>query len=253
MRIAIVVHVFYGNLWPEIRRHIRHFDSYSPDVFITTSETADPSVIDTIRRDMPHAAVERLPNRGFDVGPFVKTINEIDLDRYEYIVKLHTKRNRFGIVNFMPLFGGLWRKKLLAFCNSRAAVRKTLDVLSENDSVGMIGGDCELLVRPWNELAPEPLQETPSDPRTFVAGTMFIVRSRLLKAVRDSVSFEDFAPTTRQTLDTLAHKWERRLGYMVTDQGMSVCGARPCRLLFTTTLNLRKRLYYIVRSLIRSH
>ena len=55
-------------------------------------------------RDFPLAKISIVENRGFDVGPFIKTISELNLDNYDFIVKLHTKRNRFGIVNYLPIY-----------------------------------------------------------------------------------------------------------------------------------------------------
>lgn len=241
MRIAIIVHAFYRELWPELARHIRNFSSHTPDLYVTLAENAAPEFEAEVKSDFPAADVKRLPNRGFDVGPFVEVIARIDLDAYDLVVKLHTKRNRFGVVSYMPLFGGQWRRKLLVFCRTKQAVDRAL-ALFDDPAVGMVGNG-DLILHPWDALVPNPPPVDPSDTRTFVAGTMFIVRASLLMLVRNQVSFADFEPTTRDQTGSLAHAWERRLGHLISESGMSLAASPKRSLLNKLTYRLRRRLY----------
>lgn len=221
MRIAIIVHVFYPRLWPEVAKCIRSFSEYEYDVFVTLPETAAEGFEQVVCREFSRTDVKRLPNRGFDVGPFVEVLHRIDLDRYDYVVKLHTKRNRFGVVNFMPLVGGQWRRKLLSFCRSPKDVGRCLELFAANPKVGMVGNG-ELIMQPWDELARNPEPRNEADHRAFVAGTMFMVRAKPMKMVRDQVAFEDFESTERQQTASMAHDWERKLGYMLVEKGYEI-------------------------------
>ena len=241
MRIAIVVHAFYRALWPELARHIRNFSDHQAELYVTLAANAEPEFEAEVKADFPAADVKRLPNRGFDVGPFIEVIERIDLDAYDLVVKLHTKRNRFGVVSYMPLFGGQWRRKLLAFCHSRKAVVRTL-ALFDDPAVGMVGNG-DLILHPWDALVPNPPPVDPRDRRTFIAGTMFIVRASLLKHVRERVSFTDFEPTTRDQTGSLAHAWERRLGHLVAEAGMALAASPRQSLFNKLTYRLRRLLY----------
>ena len=241
MRIAIIVHAFHRPLWPELARHIRNFSDREPDIFVTLAENAETAFEAEIKADFPAADVKRLPNRGFDVGPFIEVIERIDLDAYDLVVKLHTKRNRFGVVGYMPLVGGQWRRKLLAFCRSKKTVARAL-ALFDDPTVGMVGNG-DLILHPWDALVPNPPPIDPTDKRTFVAGTMFIVRASLLKRVHELVTFADFEPTTREQTGSLAHEWERRLGHLVAESGMTLAASPRQSLLNKLTYRLRRRLY----------
>ena len=241
MRIAIIVHAFYRPLWPELARHIRNFSDRKPDIFVTLAENAEPEFEAEIKADFSAADVKRLPNCGFDVGPFIEVLERIDLDAYDLVVKLHTKRNRFGVVGYRPLFGGQWRRKLLAFCRTKQAVARAL-ALFDDPTVGMVGNG-DLILHPWDALVPNPPPIDPSDTRTFVAGTMFVVRANLLKRVRELITFADFEPTTRDQTSTLAHEWERRLGHLVAESGMTLAASPRQSLFSKLTYRIRRRLY----------
>lgn len=245
MRIAIIVHAFYPQLWPEVAKCVRSFDGYEHDVFVTLPENAAEEFESEIRRDFPKADVKRLPNRGFDVGPFVEVLQRIDLGRYDFVVKLHTKRNRFGVVNFMPLFGGQWRRKLLAFCRAPRDVERCLKLFAADSQVGMVGNG-ELIVRPWDEMVRNPPPKSAADLRSFVGGTMFMVRAALMKRVCEQVSFEDFEPTKRDQMASLAHEWERKLGYLLAEAGYKVAAYPKKGILYRLVNPLTSRAYRLL-------
>lgn len=229
MRIAIIVHVFYPRLWPEVAKCIRSFAGYENDVFVTLPETAAEGFEQVVCREFSRTHVKRLPNRGFDVGPFIEVLHRIDLDCYDYVVKLHTKRNRFGVVNFMPLFGGQWRRKLLSFCRSSKDVGRCLELFAADPKVGMVGNG-ELIMHPWDEMVRNPEPRDNADHRAFVAEPM--------KWIRDQAVFEDFELTERRQTSSVAHGWERKLGYLLAKKGYEIAAypvkgcvyrlARPC-------------------------
>ena len=97
---AVIAHVFYTELWEELKICINNIRECvlagSVDVFITYPR------IRTFVETIPGARVVSVENRGWDSWPFCKILNEIDLSSYDYVVKLHTKRDipRFWL-NFM--------------------------------------------------------------------------------------------------------------------------------------------------------
>ena len=53
-------------------------------------------------------------------------MRRFNLDETDFVVKLHSKRDISGIINFLPLRGSGWRRRLLAFCATPAAFRRSL-------------------------------------------------------------------------------------------------------------------------------
>ena len=258
--VAVIVHVFYLQIWKEIAACIRNVIDLSSkaDVFITISESCDKRLELFVRRDFPSANIKRLPNRGFDVGPFFEVLHRINLEDYDYIIKLHTKRNCFGIVNFWPFWRGQWRTALLGFCKTRKRVHRTLEILGKRQDVGMVGAGL-LALKPLNELVGRcsvsgqitaDVDET--EERCFIAGTMFIVRARLLHNLKQKYIFEDFGYMQSGCHDVSnAHSVEREFGYEIYNQGYQIELYPKMPMLLTSTMKIRKALYRFLCSIMR--
>lgn len=224
-KLSIVVHVYYPEMWQELADCIRNFDLQSADVFVTIPQGAEASFEGRIRAEFPMADVYRLENRGYDLGPFFFILGKIDLTEYDYVVKLHTKRNRIGFVNYLPLFGGTWRRKLLGFCRTRSRVEKSLFLLESDDSVGMVGhGD---LIMSTRDEMDGVLHRREDEAFDFVAGTMFVARASVLQPLKATIRFEDF-PVMKGRAFGFAHECERLLGQAVHAQGLRIA-ANPSR------------------------
>ena len=260
--VAVIVHVFYLQIWKELAACIRNVIDLSSkaDVFITISESCDKRLELFVRRDFPFADIKRLPNRGFDVGPFFEVLNRINLDEYDYVIKLHTKRNCFGIVNFWPFFAGQWRRNLLGFCKTRKRLIRTLEILADNQDVGMVGAG-SLALKSENELVGKysmrggdymAAVSSESDNRCFIAGTMFIVRARLLQSLKQRYVFEDFDYIQPGCHDVSnAHSVEREFGYEIYNQGYQIELYPKMPMLLTSTMKIRKALYRFLCSIMR--
>ena len=260
--VAVVVHVFYLQIWRELAACVRNVIDLSSkaDIFITISESCDKRLELLVRRDFPFADIKRLPNRGFDVGPFFEVLNRINLDEYDYVVKLHTKRNCFGIVNFWPFFGGQWRRNLLGFCKTRKRPLRTLEILADNQDVGMVGAG-SLALKARNELVGKysvrggdyiAAESSEPDNRCFIAGTMFIVRARLLQSLKQRYVFEDFDHMQPGCHDVSnAHGAEREFGHEIYNQGYEIGFYPKMPVLLAGTMNIRRALYGFLCSIFR--
>ena len=263
-RVAVIAHVFYLDIWPELAACILNVKevSSSADIFVTLPESTDESAVHRIKSTFPEADVRRLSNRGFDVGPFFEVISRIDLDSYDYVVKLHTKRNGFGIVNFCPLPGRSWRKLLLGFCSSPENAKQTFALLNDNPKVGMVGSGA-LVMHPEDELTgrfsisgAESEQPEKSADWCFIAGTMFAVRAALLKKMACRLSFDDFPAMPAGSHDAgLAHSIEREFGREVHKQGFQIAPCPKSPRLLSSTFRIRRATYafccLILRHLLR--
>ncbi len=90
--IFVHCHIYYPELWPELKTCIQNIHPYPFELFVTMVENHQ-RIINDILSSFPNAHIEIVENRGYDIGPFVYTLNKIVLDNYSYIIKLHTKRN----------------------------------------------------------------------------------------------------------------------------------------------------------------
>ncbi len=67
--VAIVVHIYYEETWADIAGVLKRL-AIPFDLIVTTVPERE-RLIETIRRDFPHADIEVMENRGRDVRPFL--------------------------------------------------------------------------------------------------------------------------------------------------------------------------------------
>ena len=142
-KVAIIIHIFYHDLWWEIllylmsMRHIKH------DLYITLSLEHDRAQLDNISKEIykayPEAIILECPNRGMDIGPFVTVINHIieHNKQYDYCLKLHTKKS---IIASGEQEGERWRIRLYeGLLGSPSKVNYIISEFKANPEIGMIG------------------------------------------------------------------------------------------------------------------
>ena len=87
---AVVLHLHYVELWPEIKNHLKSLENLGFDLFVTTTDKVG---IEIVTADFPKALVEYHENRGRDIFPLIKIIDFISSLNYTAICKIHTKRS----------------------------------------------------------------------------------------------------------------------------------------------------------------
>ena len=260
MKLAVHVHIYYADLWPELEACLRNIDC-DYDLFVTSPLEDSVALKSKVLNFLPDAEYRVVENRGYDVAPFLDTINRIDLSTYDYVIKLHTKRNKSDWVNYYPLLGGAWRRRLLGFCSSRKAFEKTIRLFQRRKNVGMVA-DGLLIVGKGDFLEKETIRVQAkqtisalglSCPNpTFVAGTMFIIRANLLQKLQNTVSLEDFPLLKAHEEGTLAHVYERVLGYLVTAQGFYIDDFRSRLWVYRVGYWPRVIVFYTARFIFRT-
>jgi len=238
LKILVVAHVFYPEHWKELLACIRTVGP-TADVIVTY---ADEAAVAAARGDLPTATFLPCENRGFDVWPFLYALQKADLAKYDLVVKLHTKRDidpklRFRF-NRLRFDGPAWRNRLLAFCRTPEAWRRTLRRFAE-PSVGMVA-ERDVIVRRRDVTRADAVQAYDAALREvstlggrtvsarsgqFVAGTMFAVRSDVLRFLLcRGFGPEAFAPSAHVTVEDLeyAHVVERMFGLAVSACGLKV-------------------------------
>ena len=232
MRTLVAIHVFYPQFLDELAACIGNIDG-PRDVIATY---VDDAVADEIRVRIPEARLLRCENCGYDVWPFLKVVQELDLTAYDCIVKLHTKRDVVDDFkyefNHTVFNGSAWRDYLLSFVRTPQSWRRTMARLLASD-VGMVA-DRHVILRRRDvpierthetfdraaELLGLPIEEIRHTGQ-YVAGTMFAVKPAALRPLlKRTFRADDFELPQGHFTETFAHVMERAFGLSVTAAGL---------------------------------
>ena len=230
MRLAVVAHVYYPEMWSELAACIRNVGPC--DLVVTY---VDEASVAEARRDFPDARFLVCENRGYDVWPFVKALKALDLGRYDLVVKLHTKRNiernHLFAMGYTQLNGSAWRDHLLAFVRTPEAWARALERF-EDPKVGLVAG--RHLVFGRSEGGKTDFDAAIRELRVrfgiratkgghFVGGTMFAVRASILRPFAAYAFTPDmFSVSGPHEPSTYAHLMERMLGLAVEGLGYRI-------------------------------
>lgn len=226
--ILVHVHIFYTNQIDYIINHLKNI-TLPYDLYITLTEH-NKALEDKIKRFRQDSHIEIVENRGYDVWPFIKVLQKINLDEYSYIIKLHTKRkfpfSPSSIGNGYRIYLDTWRKSLYAFLASKKAFNKCIDSFNKYPKLGMITSknmihtmkDSVAVVKYAKKYFPEYVFGL--EDFSFVAGTMFICRASImapLQKMKLTANLFDIPDKNHST--QLAHVLERSFGEVVYFSG----------------------------------
>lgn len=251
-RAIIILHIYYERMWTQVAKCVDCIlHECRCDIIVTIPDKIEGDAT-LVRRSIlnrfPAAKIIHVENRGFDVGPFFEVVNGINLDDYDFLIKLHTKRDIHGIangwVNGFHLSGTKWRDMLLGFCSSRQAVHASVMRLTSDEKVGLVScsevivPSCDYYERLYPEATSRALSIAKVGNGSFVAGTMFMIRANLLKPLQKIWSINDFSMSSHgdnrneDKKDLLPYVLERLIGYTVCSQGFRLVDFRGYRPFF---------------------
>jgi len=234
LRVAIVIHLYYAELWPDFEQRL--LAVRAPFRLIVSTTRSNSELEPRIHASFPEAEVVFYENRGRDVGPFVELYREGRLDGFDVICKLHGKRT--GASGSMAVVGEIWRRAILHdLIGSDLVVRHILGRFAAAPNLGLIGSrrfrfpnSAVTTASAWgaNEKATIELSRriglAAGDFKLdYFAGTMFWVRRQALDGLASlSLSLDDFPPEEGQEDGTLQHAMERLFGALPSCVGMDV-------------------------------
>ena len=217
--VALHLHVFYPDLLPDIMARLS-CNRCRPDLLVSvTSEEAR----DLVARHLESyegkvAAIEVVPNRGRDIGPFLTQFGRRILSEYAYVGHIHTKKT--AAVKDAAL-GKTWFEFLMANLlggRSGAMADAILASMKADRSLGMVFPD-DPHAQGWNAnrgfaeaLASKiGIEELPQH-FNFPVGTMFWARTCALSPLIDlNLQWDDYPPEPLPYDGTLLHAIERLL------------------------------------------
>lgn len=244
-RMLVHCHIFYPELWKELKACIKNINPYKFDLFVTMVEDHH-NIRQDIQSCFPNAHIDIVKNVGYDVAPFVFVINKINLDDYSYVIKLHTKRSLINPPYFRNLRNNAWKEMLLSFIKTKDVFDKCIRSFEQDANIGMIN-NYKLLVEKdvYASSAQKKLlkflnkQKLPVLKYRFVGGTMFIARAEIFSELQKfHLKIDDFPAPDRDHSTQLAHMLERFFGYSVYYHNMIVTD------IFKTEKFIRMWLFY---------
>ncbi len=235
-------HIFYPTLWPQIAACIENVRAIVQGGLhvVATCPASKPELVTLVDHELVGISheVHAVPNRGYDIGPFmVYVVNRPDLADYDFVIKIHTKRNVDTFLNFHQITGSDWRNNLLSFCSTPKAMVRSFAAFDRDARLGMIA-DRRITSRGGFEYLKEDIALIRSSvaelglmPReaTFIYGTMFMVRAKLLLPLANRVTLHDFPITTEKSAhfdQGFTTQLEKLFGAVVSAQGSLVSDGR---------------------------
>ncbi len=229
-RVAVLLHVFYPELVPELIESIGLIP-VPVDIIVTNSSG---STLDLTVRDGDRAIILESANRGRDILPMMEVVNAGLLDPYDLVLKVHTKRSSWRGDHDLPGDGNTWRRELLdAVLGSSDNIAAIMSAFSQDPSLGQVTADDSVLgAQHWgdNQALVQGLLrriELPLDPSelTFAAGSVYWVRGFVLSGLRClNLGAKDFPDEAGQVNQTTAHAVERMIGILCHEAGLTVRG-----------------------------
>jgi lipopolysaccharide biosynthesis protein len=235
-RLAVVAHVYYADLIPEILACWAQVSGCARgsndwvDLHVTTVESRRSEVFQQLRQLLgghsQGVTIHVSPNRGRDIAPFMKLLNGGQLDGYDGVLKLHTKRSPHLRT------GSLRRRLFFTLLAGNARQIRQVVTLFSDPTVGMVGWGWSFRNKPswWmanesqvNELALR-MSPPPITVPGFFEGSMFWVRPQALAPLRTAaLSADDFEAEDGQLDGCLHHAIERMFTLSAWAAGYKVC------------------------------
>lgn len=225
-RIAVVSHVYYPELWPELSDAIAKVEEPF-DLFVTLVAGFADELAPTITEAWPFAHVQIVENHGRDIVPFLSIVRTGALFKYELVCKLHTKRSQWHED------GDAWRKELIGgVLGSPELVRSILDAFRSDHDLGMVVADGHLYAARelWEGNRKHlkqlfvhfDMDETEFD-KAFAGGSIFWIRPAVLRLISDlPFRFDDFEPEPLGKDGCLVHAIERLISLVCYESGMTI-------------------------------
>lgn len=228
-RLLVHFHIYYHEQVDYFIQKMKNISGVEWDLVVTFSQRNEETVskLDAFK---PGVKYMELENLGYDIWPFIHVVKNTALGDYDYVIKIHTKREvRKCAANVIPLKGYQWRDALVdGMLFSRSHFQKILTLFRENPGVGMVSNLVTYSKRNWDTYAPRIAEELSrlgleSRGNHFCMGTMFMARSEVLLPLQSpKITPEIFIDTIadKERDFKSAHYYERLISVLPQAQNM---------------------------------
>ncbi len=228
-KVLVHLHLFYHNQLDYFLEKLKNITDCDWDLYVTVCSKEEESE-QKILLFKPDAKIILVENKGYDILPFLNVIKTVNLDDYDFVLKLHTKGTRdyditFKGISFSDYF---WRNQLVdSLIGKKEIFQRNLNKISI-DYVGMLVNSyfcLQLLNYPEDTYLLAALKEKlniKSDYRYFLAGSMFLIKSVILKRLQNFSVEEDINEGRTGDVGTVFHALERIFTILTDDEGYVV-------------------------------
>ncbi|MBQ9245887.1 hypothetical protein IJ182_06450 [bacterium] len=234
-KVLVHLHLFYEDQADYFISKLKNINGCLWDLYLSyvdcNNETLNKFLL--FKADTKLIKVE---NIGYDIIPFFKILNLVNLENYDYVLKIHTKNKRDYITltkGFDPKILYIqryeWKNVLVdALLLSKQKFRKNLKIISQN-KIGIIGSkifcfDVAKRNKPEDTYLLSQLKDklgiTTSYP-LFIACTMFFAKAQVLEKLKTITLAEDISNKTG-SCGTPVHAIERIFTILAVNMGYEV-------------------------------
>ena len=251
-KILVILHMFYMQSNKEIIEYLKNLSCYDYDLIITYMDGYyDDLYLNEFKKFKRNAKLIKCENKGYDIGPFIHVLNDINLNKYDIVLKLQSKSTTKNIFIYNQFFSGRdWFTNLYKGILGPFSVHKMVNKLYNDRNCGLVASKNLIVKDPKHkqELVKEGLSKIKNvkflENYDFVAGSCFAVKAKCLKEVQKlKLTLNDFEVTNRGFF-SLGHVMERVICFIVANQNYKLYGIRTCLYRHLKWFRLERKLQY---------
>lgn len=230
-RLLVVLHVYYHDQIDYFIEKLANITDCEWDLIVTWPDEQEASMA-KIRAFKPDASFITVDNAGYDVWPFIKVIQKTDFSKYDYVLKLHTKRymTKTMKIEGLDMHRWYWRDALVdPILKTKERFSKCLSIMEYNAKVGYICSyelhmDLKEMLKKDEKMLREEAKRISLGSfkgGRFCAGTMFLARLKGLEKLKEIEFTDDMWNFEAKSgiSGTMAHAYERLLCLIIRDAG----------------------------------
>jgi lipopolysaccharide biosynthesis protein len=243
-KLAIVIHVFYMDVFQSILSDILINKTYGQKLFITCPKGLRSEIESLLKEKKANYDIFLVENHGRDILPFLKVLPLVLKQDFDIILKIHTKRSNH--LNRKKIWAHDIFEKLINDNSSQ----NVLNIFNQHPEIGMIGPEGHILpmslyyggnaINVVKLCLKMGLKQNQLQGLNFVAGSMFYARKEaLIPILKMNLSERDFEGEDRQLDNTMAHAVERvfSVGLILSGLKLADTSSTPTYLSCKTTNN----------------
>jgi len=230
-RIAVALHLYYTDLWPEIETLLGRWQL--PFTLFLTLTQEDQELARRVNAAFPGSIIRIVENSGRDVRPFLLLLEDGAFNGFDFVCKIHGKKSLGH--GRLPIFGDIFRRAtFLDLIATNEIVQSIINIFQRDPQIGIVGpgryrvasthleprdvfGNNRAAVEAIAARMGRPVQDDDFD---FFAGTMFWVRPAALAPLKDLGLSAEFDPAQSGYLDgAVEHALERLFTHTVRVAG----------------------------------
>lgn len=219
--LAIILHVFYFDIFITIMEKIEKIDS-DYILYISTYNPIFDDVCEFIRGKKANAIIVSYENVGRDIYPFTQIMQYVKENNHAYLIKLHTKKSPHRLSR-----GSMIRERMLAdLLNQdnidmciRCMKKYPIGIVGPSDYTYKLGDKIGPNIKTLKKLSRQINYKSDFNNEFFVGGSMFFSTIEAVEPILELDLCIDMFESEPTSIDgTLAHAIERFFGIACSKQ-----------------------------------